>query len=43
MLHRGGVLVLGELTTTLARVPMIFGTLPGWWLGEYHQSIIPAA
>ncbi|KAJ4859547.1 KR domain-containing protein [Trichoderma breve] len=34
MLRPGGVLLLGELTTTMARVPMIFGTLPGWWLGE---------
>ncbi|KAL7956644.1 putative polyketide synthase [Trichoderma compactum] len=34
MLRPGGVLLLGELTTTMARVPIIFGTLPGWWLGE---------
>ncbi|KAJ5788006.1 hypothetical protein N7457_002996 [Penicillium paradoxum] len=34
MLRPGGVLLLGELTTTLARVPMIFGTLSGWWNGE---------
>ncbi|GFF43418.1 lovastatin nonaketide synthase [Aspergillus udagawae] len=34
MLKPGGVLLLGELTCTLARIPMIFGTLPGWWMGE---------
>ncbi|KAJ5715842.1 uncharacterized protein N7483_013023 [Penicillium malachiteum] len=34
MLRPGGVLLLGELTTSLARVPMIFGTLSGWWNGE---------
>ncbi|KAL1634456.1 Type I Iterative PKS [Diplodia intermedia] len=34
MLKPGGTLLLGELTSTLARVPMIFGTLSGWWNGE---------
>ncbi|KAL6796632.1 putative polyketide synthase [Trichoderma sp. SZMC 28012] len=34
LLKPGGILLLGELTTTLARVPMIFGSLPGWWAGE---------
>ncbi|GLA55110.1 type I Iterative Polyketide synthase (PKS) [Aspergillus niger] len=34
MLKPGGVLLLGELTCTLARIPMIFGTLSGWWMGE---------
>ncbi|UKZ78608.1 hypothetical protein TrVFT333_006354 [Trichoderma virens FT-333] len=34
ILRPGGVFLLGELTTTMARVPMIFVTLPGWWLGE---------
>ncbi|OJD32113.1 polyketide synthase [Diplodia corticola] len=35
MLKPGGILLLGELTSTLARVPMIFGTLSGWWNGEH--------
>ena len=34
MLKPGGILILGEITSKLARIPMIFGTLPGWWNGE---------
>jgi NADPH:quinone reductase-like Zn-dependent oxidoreductase len=33
-IYSGGVLILGELTCTLARIPMVFGTLSGWWMGE---------
>lgn len=34
VLKPNGRLLLGENTSKLARVPMIFGTLPGWWNGE---------
>ncbi|KAK0611193.1 hypothetical protein B0T14DRAFT_548500 [Immersiella caudata] len=34
LLKPGGVLVLEEVTTKLARVPMVVGVLPGWWNGE---------
>ncbi|KAK4452026.1 hypothetical protein QBC34DRAFT_483426 [Podospora aff. communis PSN243] len=34
MLKPGGVLLLEEVTTKLARVPMVVGVLPGWWNGE---------
>jgi len=34
MLTPGGILLLGEITSKLARIPMISGTLPGWWNGE---------
>ncbi|KAM7200715.1 Compactin diketide synthase mokB [Naviculisporaceae sp. PSN 640] len=34
LLKLGGAIVLGEITNTLAaRVPMIVGCLPGWWMG----------
>ncbi|KAM7191829.1 Compactin diketide synthase mokB [Rhypophila sp. PSN 637] len=35
LLRPGGILLLEEITnTTAARVPMIVGCLPGWWMGE---------
>ncbi|KAK3322951.1 hypothetical protein B0H66DRAFT_515672 [Apodospora peruviana] len=34
MLKPGGTLLMSEVTGVRARAPMIFGTLPGWWLGE---------
>lgn len=34
LLSATGYLVLTELTTTLSTWSFIFGTLPGWWLGE---------
>ncbi|KAM7182538.1 S-adenosyl-L-methionine-dependent methyltransferase, partial [Rhypophila sp. PSN 637] len=35
LLKPGGILLLEEITnTTAARVPMIVGCLPGWWMGE---------
>ncbi|KAL2069774.1 hypothetical protein VTL71DRAFT_14453 [Oculimacula yallundae] len=37
LLKADGVLVLGELTCTLARIPMVFGTLSGWWMGRFTQ------
>ncbi|KAI9832015.1 MAG: hypothetical protein M1819_004559 [Sarea resinae] len=33
LLKPGGKLILMEITRSLMRVPMFFGTLPGWWLG----------
>lgn len=33
-IYRGGKLVLGELTRVLMKDQVIFGTLPGWWLGK---------
>lgn len=34
LLSATGYLVLTELTTTMSAWNYIFGTLPGWWLGE---------
>ncbi|KAK0707101.1 hypothetical protein B0T26DRAFT_790998 [Lasiosphaeria miniovina] len=34
LLRPGGVLMLEEITSSLARVPMVVGSLPGWWSGE---------
>jgi NADPH:quinone reductase-like Zn-dependent oxidoreductase/SAM-dependent methyltransferase len=33
LLKPGGKLILYEITNPLARICMIFGTLPGWWAG----------
>ena len=34
LLKENGSLVLTELITTLSVLSFVFGTLPGWWLGE---------
>lgn len=34
--HRGGMLVLEEVTTELARVPLVVGVLQGWWAGTFQ-------
>jgi acyl transferase domain-containing protein/NADPH:quinone reductase-like Zn-dependent oxidoreductase/SAM-dependent methyltransferase len=34
LLKPGGKLLLYEITHDMLTIPMIFGTLPGWWVGE---------
>ena len=34
LLKENGSLILTEITTTLSVLSFVFGTLPGWWLGE---------
>ena len=34
----GGTLLSGKLTSTAARVSIIFDTLPGWWMGQCEPS-----
>ena len=38
LLKPGGHLVLIELTVETMAVSLIFGTLPGWWIGKYRRS-----
>ncbi|KAK2598024.1 hypothetical protein QQS21_005861 [Conoideocrella luteorostrata] len=33
VLRPGGALLLGEVTTQVARMSVVFGLLPGWWSG----------
>lgn len=39
LLKENGRLVLTELATELSALSFIFGTLPGWWLGEEDDRL----
>ena len=39
LLKPGGRLVLVEITRDTIELPMVFGTLPGWWLSMYIHQI----
>ena len=39
LLKPGGHLVLIEITVKTMAASLIFGTLPGWWIGKYRRPI----